>query len=61
MFKTREESLGGKVMADKLGPLSDGTPRDPSKMGSDSHASLYVVVFLAAIAIGVVLYWFALV
>lgn len=46
-------------MANKLGPLSDGTPRDPSKMGSNSHASLYVVLFLAAIAIGVVLYWFA--
>ena len=31
------------VRADKLGPLSDGSPRDASTMGNKSHASLYVV------------------
>ena len=30
-------------------------------MDSNSNASLYVGLFLTAIAIGVVLYWFALV
>jgi hypothetical protein len=42
-------------MADKLDPLSDRSPRDASKMGS--HASLYVGLVLAVIAIGIVLYW----
>ena len=45
------------IMADKLGPLSDGSPRDASKMGSNSHTSLYVGLVLAVITIGIVLYW----
>ena len=45
------------IMADKLGPLSDGSPRDARKMGSNSHASLYVGLVLAVIAIVIVLYW----
>lgn len=44
-------------MADKLDHLSDGSPRDASKMGSNSHVSLYVGLLLAAIAIGFALYW----
>ena len=44
-------------MADKLDPLSDGSPRDASKMGSNSHTSLYVGLVLAVITIGIVLYW----
>jgi hypothetical protein len=47
-------------MADKLGPLSDGSPRDASKMGSNSHVSLYVGLVLAAIVIGFALYWFGI-
>jgi hypothetical protein len=45
------------IMAEKFGPLSDRTPRDASKMGSNSYTSLYVGVVLAAIAIVIVLYW----
>ena len=37
-------------MADKLGPLSDGSPRDASKMVS--RMSMYVGLGLAAIVIG---------
>ena len=44
-------------MADKLGPLSDKTPRDASQMGSNSHTPTYVAVALAAIALVIVLYW----
>ena len=44
-------------MADKLGPLSDGSPRDAGKMGISSHASLYVGLVLAVIATIIVLYW----
>ena len=44
-------------MADKLGPLSDGSPRDASKMGSNSHVSIYVGLVLLAIAVGFALYW----
>jgi multisubunit Na+/H+ antiporter MnhC subunit len=47
-------------MADKLGPLSDGSPRDASKMGSNSHVYLYVALVLAAIVIGFALYWFSM-
>ena len=47
-------------MTNKLGPLSDKTPRDPSKMGSNSHTSLYIGL-LAAIVIGFVLYWFGII
>jgi hypothetical protein len=47
-------------MADKLGPLSDGTPRDASKMGSTSHAYLYVGLALAAIVVGLALYWYGM-
>jgi hypothetical protein len=43
-------------MADKLGPLK-GSPRDASKMGSNSHVSLYVGLLLAAIVVGIALYW----
>ena len=48
-------------MADKLGPLSDGSPRDASKMESRSLASLKVGLVLTLIAIGIVLYWSGLV
>ena len=48
-------------MADKLNNLSDRTPRDASKMGSNSHVSLYVGLLLAAIVIGLALYWFGIV
>ncbi len=48
-------------MADKLNNLSDGTPRDASKMGSDTPVSLYVGLVLAAIAIGFAFYWFDMV
>jgi hypothetical protein len=44
-------------MADKLGPLSDGSPRDASKMVSNSRMSMYVGLGLAAIVIGFALYW----
>ncbi|HEY8273228.1 MAG TPA: hypothetical protein VIG56_01665 [Pseudolabrys sp.] len=44
-------------MADNLGPLSDKTPRDASKMGSNDHMSLYVGAALAIIGIVIVLYW----
>jgi hypothetical protein len=44
-------------MADKLGPLSDGSPRDASKMGSNSHVSVYVGLVLLAIVVGFALYW----
>jgi hypothetical protein len=47
-------------MADKLGPLSDGTPRDASKMGSTSHVYLYAGLVLAAIVIGAALYWYGM-
>jgi multisubunit Na+/H+ antiporter MnhC subunit len=46
-------------MADKLGPLSDGSPRDASKMVSNSHRYLYGGLVLAAIVIGFALYWFS--
>ena len=49
------------IMADKLGPLSDGSPRDASKMESRSLASLKVGLVLTLIAIGIVLYWSGLV
>ena len=45
------------IMADKLGPLSDKTPRDASKMGSNDHMSLYVGAAIAVIGLVVVLYW----
>jgi hypothetical protein len=46
-------------MADKLGPLSDRTPRDASQMGSNSHVALYVGALVVAIIIGAVLvYWY---
>jgi len=46
-------------MADKLGPLSDRTPRDASHMGSNSHVSLYVGAVVVALIIGAVLiYWY---
>ena len=48
----REKPLRRQTMADDLGPLSDKTPRDPSKMGSSSHTSLYAGLLLAAIVIG---------
>ena len=48
-------------MADKLNNLSDGTPRDASKMGGNTHVSVYVGLLLAAIAIGLALYWFGVV
>ena len=48
-------------MADKLDNLSDKTPRDASKMGSDNRMSLYVGLVLAAIAIGFALYWFGMI
>lgn len=44
-------------MADKVGPLSDKTPRDPSKMGSNDHTSIYVGAVLAIIGLAIVLYW----
>ena len=44
-------------MADKLGPLSDKKPRDASKMGSNSHTSIYVGAALGALAVVIVLYW----
>jgi hypothetical protein len=60
-FKRRgRRNLWRQIMADKLGPLSDGSPRDASKMGSNSHASLYVGLVLAAIVIGFALYWFSM-
>jgi hypothetical protein len=45
------------IMADELGPLSDRTPRDASKMGSNSRTSLYVGLALALIGLVIVLYW----
>jgi hypothetical protein len=45
------------IMADQIGPLSDKTPRDPSKMGSNDHTSLYVGAALAVIGLGIILYW----
>ena len=45
------------IMADEIGPLSDTTPRDASKMGGNSHTSLYVGVALGVIAMVIVLYW----
>jgi hypothetical protein len=47
-------------MADKLGPLSDGSPRDASKMVSNSHMSLYVGLALAVIVIACALYWLSM-
>ena len=44
-------------MADEIGPLSDKTPRDASKMGSNDRVSLYVGVALAIIGLVIVLYW----
>ena len=44
-------------MADKLGPLTDRTPRDASKMGSNRFTSLYVGATLAIIGLVIVLYW----
>ena len=44
-------------MADKIGPLSDRTPRDASKMGDNSYTSLYVGVALAVIGLVIVLFW----
>ena len=44
-------------MADEIGPLSDKTPRDASKMGSNDHTSLYVGAALGVIAMVVILYW----
>ena len=48
-------------MADDLGPLSDGKPRDASKMGTSSHTTLYVGLLIAAIVVGIALYWFGIV
>ncbi len=48
-------------MTDKLNKLSDKTPRDASKMGSNTHVPLYVGLVLAAIAIGFAFYWFGMV
>ena len=44
-------------MADKLGPLTDRTPRDASKMGSNRFTSLYVGATFAIIGLVIVLYW----
>ena len=44
-------------MADKLGPISDGSPRDARKMGSNSHVSIFVGLVLLAIVVGFALYW----
>ena len=44
-------------MADQLGPLSDKTPRDASKMGSNDHTSVYVGVALGIIGLALILYW----
>ena len=44
-------------MANKLGPISDGSPRDASKMGSNSHVSIFVGLVLLAIVVGFALYW----
>ena len=44
-------------MADKLGPISDGSPRDASKKGSNSHVSIFVGLVLLAIVVGFALYW----
>jgi len=44
-------------MADKLGPLSDHTPRDASKMGSNRHTYLYVGLVIAAVVLCLALYW----
>ena len=44
-------------MADKLGPLTDRTPRDTSKMESNRDTSLYVGATLAIIGLVIVLYW----
>jgi hypothetical protein len=44
-------------MADKdLKNLSDGTPRDASKMGSNGHTWAYVA--LGVVVAGLLLYWF---
>jgi hypothetical protein len=45
------------TMADKLGPLTDRTPGDASKMGSNRFTSLYVGATLAIIGFVIVLYW----
>lgn len=45
-------------MADKLGPLSDRTPRDASQMGSNSHVSLYVALVVAIIIGALLVYWY---
>ena len=45
------------TMADKLGPLTDRTPRDASKMGSNRYTSLYVGAVLAIIGLVIVLFW----
>ena len=44
-------------MADKLGPPTDRTPRDASKMGSNRFTSLYVGAVLSIIGLVIVLYW----
>ncbi len=48
-------------MADKLKNLSDGTPRDASNMGSNSHTSLYVGIAIGVLVVGVLLYWFGVI
>ena len=45
------------IMADEIGPLSNKTPRDASKMGSNDHTSIYVGAVLAIIGLAIVLYW----
>ena len=45
------------TMADKLGPPTDRTPRDASKMGSNRFTSLYVGAVLSIIGLVIVLYW----
>jgi hypothetical protein len=45
------------IMADEIGPLSDKTPRDASKMGSNDYTSLYVGMAIVLIGLVIVLYW----
>jgi hypothetical protein len=44
-----------QIMADKFDRLSDGSPRDASLMGSNSHVPLYVGLLLAAVIVGLAL------
>jgi hypothetical protein len=46
-------------MAGKLGPLTDQTPRDASKLGSNPYTPRYLGVTFAIIGLVMVLYWAA--